>query len=115
MHELSVALSLLDGIGQTAQEQGIDRVTAVHLRIGALSGIARDALMFSWDVASAGTVAAGSELKIEDVPLAVFCERCACERAPKPGTGLLCPVCGRAAPRVLRGQELQLVAMEVPA
>jgi hydrogenase nickel incorporation protein HypA/HybF len=115
MHELSLALSLLDGISRTAEEQGIERVTAVHLRIGALSGIARDALAFSWDVATADTLAAGSELRIEDVPLAVYCELCESERAPKPGTGLVCPVCGRAAPRILRGQELQLVAMEVPA
>jgi hydrogenase nickel incorporation protein HypA/HybF len=115
MHELSVALSLLDGISRTAEQQGIQRVTAVHVRIGALSGIARDALAFSWDLATADTVAAGSELRIEDVPLAVYCNHCACERAPRPGTGLVCPVCGGTAPRILRGQELQLVAMEVPA
>jgi hydrogenase nickel incorporation protein HypA/HybF len=115
MHELSVALSLLDGISRTAEQAGIERVTAVHLRIGALSGIARDALAFSWDVASADTLAAGSELRIEDVPLAVYCERCKAERAPSPGTGLVCPVCRRTAPRILRGQELEIVAMEVPA
>jgi hydrogenase nickel incorporation protein HypA/HybF len=115
MHELSVALSLLDGITEKAKREGIERVTAVHLRIGALSGIARDALAFSWDVATADTLAAGSELRIVDVPLAVFCESCASERAPSPGTGLVCPVCGHAAPKVVRGQELQIVAMEVPA
>jgi hydrogenase nickel incorporation protein HypA/HybF len=115
MHELSLALSLLDGIGRTAEQQGIQRVTAVHLRIGALSGIARDALAFSWDVATAGTLAAGSELHIEDVPLIVYCEGCSAERAPNPGTGLVCPECGRTAPKILRGQELELVAMEVPA
>ena len=48
----------------------------------------------------------------EDGPAAVDWNHTA---DPKPGTGLVCPVCGRAAPRVLRGQELQLVAMEVPA
>jgi len=115
MHELSLALSLLDGISTTAEQQGIERVTVVHLRIGALSGIARDALLFSWDLATADTLAAGSELRIEDVPLAVYCETCAAEREPAPGTGLVCPVCERTAPTILRGQELQIVAMEVPA
>jgi hydrogenase nickel incorporation protein HypA/HybF len=115
VHEVTVALGLLEGVQATAQEQGIERVTVVHVRIGALSGIVRDALLFSWDVASAETVAEGSELRIEEVPLAVFCERCEDERAPRPGTGLLCPECGIPCPRILRGREMQLVAMEVPA
>lgn len=115
MHEITVALSVLEGVAETAKEQGIERVSVVHVRLGALSGIVRDALLFSWDVASAETVAAGSELRIEEIPLAVFCEYCEDERAPAPGSGLLCPECGNPAPRILRGREMQLVAMEVPA
>ncbi|MDB5027745.1 MAG: hydrogenase nickel insertion protein HypA [Candidatus Eremiobacteraeota bacterium] len=114
MHELSVALSLLDGVRETAARDGIERVSAVYVRVGALSGIAPDALRFSWELATEGTVAARSALRIEDVPLVVFCERCAGERAPRPATGLLCPDCGGACPSIVRGRELQLVAMEVP-
>ena len=82
VHELSVAMSLIEGVRETAAREGIDRVTAVHVRVGALSGIAPDALRFSWELATAGTLAADSALHIEDVPLAVFCERCAAERLP---------------------------------
>lgn len=114
MHELSVALSLLDGVRETAARDRIERVLAVHVRVGALSGIAPEALRFSWELASAGTVAAESMLRIEDVPLVVFCERCAAERAPRPATGLVCPDCGSACPAILHGRELELVAMEVP-
>jgi Zn finger protein HypA/HybF involved in hydrogenase expression len=46
--------------------------------------------------------------------LAVFCERCAAEREPRAASGLLCPDCGGACPTIVRGRELQLVAMEVP-
>jgi hydrogenase nickel incorporation protein HypA/HybF len=115
MHEITVALSLLEGVEETALEQGIESVSAVHVRIGALSGVVRDALLFSWDVATAETIAAGSRLCIEEIPLVVFCEFCEDERAPLPGTGLLCPECGVAAPRIVRGREMQLVSMEVPA
>ncbi|HEY6234211.1 MAG TPA: hydrogenase maturation nickel metallochaperone HypA [Candidatus Elarobacter sp.] len=114
MHELSVALNLLEGVQQTATRDGIDRILAVHVRIGALSGIAPDALRFSWELATAGTVAADSALRIEDVPLIVFCENCAAERAPRAASGLVCPSCGSACPNIVRGRELQLVAMEVP-
>lgn len=113
MHELSVALSLLEGVEETAARQGIERVTAIHVRVGALSGIAPDALLFSWDLATEDSVAAGSVLRIEAVPLAVYCERCAGEREPRAASGLLCPDCGTACPTIVRGRELQLVAMEV--
>lgn len=114
VHEISVALSLLEGVEATAQQQGIDQVNAVHVRVGALSGVVRDALLFSWDVATAQTIAAGSRLCIEEIPLVVFCERCEDERTPRPGTGLLCPDCGTPSPRIVRGREMELVAMEVP-
>ena len=115
MHELSVALSLIEGIHDSASREGFERVVAVHVRVGALSGIAPDALRFSWKLATAGTLAADSDLRIEDVPLVVFCERCETERMPRPASGLVCPECGGACPRIVRGRELQLVAVEVPA
>jgi hydrogenase nickel incorporation protein HypA/HybF len=115
MHEITVAMSVLEGVSETAREQGIERVSVVHVRIGALAGVVRDALLFSWDVATAQTVAEGSELRIEEVPLVVFCEYCEDERAPDPGTGLLCPECATPCPRIVSGREMQLVAMEVPA
>jgi len=115
VHEIGVALNLLESIQATALEQGIERVNAVIVRVGALSGIAPEALQFSWDVASAETLAAGSELRIERVPLVIFCERCETERSPQEGTGLLCPECGVPSARIVSGRELQLVAMEVPA
>ena len=115
MHEITVALSLLEGVQETAIRQGIDRVTAVHVRVGALSGVVRDALLFSWDVATAETLAEGSALRIEVIPLVVFCERCEDERAPRAGSGLVCPDCGTPSSRIVSGREMQLVAMEVPA
>jgi hydrogenase nickel incorporation protein HypA/HybF len=107
-------MSLLEGVESTAREQGIERIIAVHVRIGALSGIVRDALAFSWDVVTADTIAQGSRLEVEAVPLAVYCAVCDGERAPAPGYGLLCPECATVSPRVVRGREMQLVAMEVP-
>jgi hydrogenase nickel incorporation protein HypA/HybF len=113
LHELSIALSLLEGVTQAARREGVAEVRAVHLRIGALSGVSADALTFSWEQASVDTVAAGSRLEIERIPLAVYCEPCGGEVLPAPGTGLLCPACGTPAPSIIRGRELQLVAMEV--
>jgi hydrogenase nickel incorporation protein HypA/HybF len=113
MHELSVVLSLLDEVDAAAEREGATRVATVRLRLGALSGIVRDALLFSWDLARTGTVASEADLVIDDVPVAVWCPRCDGERAVPPGEGLICATCGAVAPTIVRGRELELVAMEV--
>jgi hydrogenase nickel incorporation protein HypA/HybF len=113
MHELTVALSLLEEVGEAAQREGATRVATVRLRLGAMSGIVRDALLFSWELARAGTIASEAELVIDDVPVAVWCPRCDGERAVPPGEGLICSACGAVAPQIVRGRELELFAMEV--
>ena len=113
MHELSLALSLLDEVSRAAEREGAARVASVRLRLGRMSGIVRDALVFSWELARADTVASEAELQIEDVPVAVWCQRCDAERAPREGGGLECGTCGAIAPTIVRGREMELVAMEV--
>lgn len=113
MHELSIALSLLDEVGAAAEREGATQVATVHLRLGRMSGVVRDALLFSWDLARADTVAAQAELHIDDVPLIVWCPRCDAEREPRENAGLECGTCGAIAPTIVRGREMELYAMEV--
>jgi hydrogenase nickel incorporation protein HypA/HybF len=115
VHELSIALSLLEEIEDAARREGATSVARVRLRVGRMSGVARDALQFAWEMARAGTVAADAELHIEDVEVALYCAHCRIERSPLAGTGLTCGTCGTIAANVVRGRELELVAMEVAA
>jgi hydrogenase nickel incorporation protein HypA/HybF len=82
------------------------------VRLGTLSGVVRDALLFSFDVAAEGTPIAGARLEIADVPLTVLCPRCGVERE-LPAPPLVCPVCRTPTPEVLRGKDLELFALEV--
>jgi len=113
MHELSLALSLLEAVDAAARREGAQRVESVRLRLGRMSGIVRDALLFSWEVARADTIAHAAALIIDDVPVAVLCPNCKGERAVKDGEGLTCAVCGTVARTIVRGRELELVALEV--
>jgi Zn finger protein HypA/HybF involved in hydrogenase expression len=45
MHELSIAMSMVETAREEAERRGV-QVTAVHLRLGALSGVVKDALFF---------------------------------------------------------------------
>jgi len=112
MHELSIALSLIDMASEEAERLGV-RVEALHLRLGALSGVVREALLFSFDLAAEGTPIAGARLEIEDVPVVVFCPACNGERPLQSLQNFLCPVCGTPTPDVVHGRELELATMEV--
>lgn len=112
MHELSIAMGIVDAALEEAQRRGVE-VTAVHLRLGALSGVVKDALLFSYEVACQDTKLEGSRLIVEDVPVVVLCTECQKERTLESVQSFRCPECGRPTPDVLRGKELEVFALEV--
>ena len=111
MHELSIALSILDLVAEEAERRG-GRVVAVHLKLGPLSGVVKEALLSAYDLAREGTPLAQADLVVEEVPVAAYCPTCAAERAPA-FPELCCPVCGGPTPEVRRGRELEVVALEI--
>jgi hydrogenase nickel incorporation protein HypA/HybF len=112
MHELSIALSIIEGAEEEAARHG-GKVTAVHLRLGQLSGVVKDALLFAYDLACETTPLAGSRLLIQEVPVVVFCSQCAAERTLASIQSFCCPLCGALTPDVVQGRELELVALEL--
>jgi hydrogenase nickel incorporation protein HypA/HybF len=88
-------------------------VAALHLRLGLLSGVVKDALEFSFDLAAEGTAIAGARLEVEEVPVIVFCPECRAERELPGLQSFRCPICGGDMADVVSGRELELVSMEV--
>ena len=68
VHELSIAMSLIDLACEKASQLDVARIAAVHVRVGALSGVVREALSFSYEIAAAGTPLEHSRLQIHDAP-----------------------------------------------
>lgn len=111
MHELSVALALVEAACEKLETLGDVRVEALHVRVGVLSGLVKEALTFSFDVATEGTPLAGARLECEEVPVTVACARCG-ERELPVLQPFRCPDCGMPAP-VVKGREMDFVALEV--
>jgi len=65
MHELSIAVSLVDAICEELPKLGAVSIRSVRIRVGALSGVVPDALTFAFDVAADGSRVAGARLDIE--------------------------------------------------
>jgi hydrogenase nickel incorporation protein HypA/HybF len=113
MHELSIALSIVDGALEELERHGAGAVETVHLRLGRLSGVDKDALTFSYGVACEGTPLANSRLLIEDVDVIMFCPVCGGERPTRSFPLLICRECGATGERVVHGEELEITAMEI--
>ena len=108
-----MAQAIVESLGRHEALAGGVRVLAVTVRVGALSGVVPAALRFAWGPATAGTFAAGSRLELEEVPLAAWCPACEEERELPAFPRLVCPVCRAPTPEVLRGRELEILAMEI--
>lgn len=114
MHELSIAISMIDEITEEAARRGGLAVRTVYLTLGLLSGVDREALQFCYECACEGTILEGSRLVVEVVPVVISCAVCRLETAPVSITRLACPTCNSAG-KVVRGYELEVASLEVAA
>jgi hydrogenase nickel incorporation protein HypA/HybF len=112
MHELSIAVGLVEAVCEKAAELGA-RVEVVHVRLGPLSGVVKDALEFSFEVAVQDTPIQGARLAIEEMPVMALCPACGGEPKPVSAFLLRCPDCDAPTPDVVGGRELELFALEV--
>ena len=110
MHEMSVALAVVDQVAEAADRAGdITAVRSVRLQVGELAGVVPDSLTFCFELACAGTLLEGAELITEAVPGRARCTPCAHEWAVGMPPRLTCPACGGTRTDLLAGRELGIV------
>jgi len=112
MHELSIALSVLDIVCTTAAAAGLSRVEIVRLRIGKAAGVLPDALRFAFECSRTGTPAETASLEIEEVPIGGRCETCNRDFTSAEPYVLACPLCGGGSFRLTSGDELSVLDLE---
>jgi hydrogenase nickel incorporation protein HypA/HybF len=115
MHELSIALGIVDGVLEEAEQRGGLQVAAVYHRLGPLAGVDEQALLFAYPLACEGTPLQGSRLLIQRTEAALYCPVCQQEAKPASLQDMRCPMCGSLDARVFRGTELEITAMETIA
>lgn len=113
MHEMSIALSIVEGAVEEARRHDGSTVSVVHLQLGKLSGVVREALLFSYELACEGTILAGSALEIEEVQATVFCRKCDAEQTLVSIQDFSCPICHMPTSEVVQGRELLITGLEL--
>ncbi|HZZ29803.1 MAG TPA: hydrogenase maturation nickel metallochaperone HypA [Pirellulales bacterium] len=113
MHEMSIALCVLDFVEEEAARRSNAVVKAVHIKLGALSGVVKQALASAYDLAREGTNLANCELVIDELPIVVRCNVCGAECPAESIQNIRCSVCQSAEIDVVSGRELEVAALEI--
>jgi hydrogenase nickel incorporation protein HypA/HybF len=112
MHEMSIAMNIIDIAGREARAHGGGRIHAINIEVGSLAGVEVSALEFCYRAARKGTAADEAELIIEEIPGMGFCAHCERE-FPVDFFVALCPVCGEAMSEIRRGRELKVRSIKI--
>jgi hydrogenase nickel incorporation protein HypA/HybF len=112
MHELSIAMSIVEMAEEEAERRNV-RVEAVYLKLGALAGVAKNALLSSYEIACEGTSLQGSRLVIEEIPVVAYCSKCLSQRTLDSLQWFVCPECKSPVSELIHGRELQVAALEI--
>lgn len=112
MHELSIACSIVETVEENLPSPET-RVSKVFLKIGKMSGVVKDALFFSFEIAAQDTKLAGARLEIEELPVIVYCG--GCDEKTELGNPPIfrCRNCGELTGNVVQGKELEVVSVEI--
>lgn len=115
MHEMSIAMSLLEIAEAEARKQGCDRIMHIRVEYGALSGIMPDALSFCFRALIADTPHKNAELELVLLPLRLRCPFCGTEFGGEAQNAIWkeCPQCGETVGHTVeQGRELILARLE---
>jgi hydrogenase nickel incorporation protein HypA/HybF len=112
MHEMSICESIVQIIEDEARDKGYGRVRRLWLEIGPLAGVETEALRFSFDAVTRGTIAEAAALEIVETPVLAWCLPCGGEKRLTARFDP-CPDCGSRQLQLTSGEELRIKELEV--
>lgn len=113
MHELSVSQSILDIALRHAQQADAQRILAINLVIGDLTGFVDDSIQFYFDFLSRETLAQGAHLNFERIAARVRCQSCGAEYTPPDSRLWACPMCEALGGDIIAGREFSVASIEI--
>lgn len=112
MHEMSLAMNIVDLAVSKAQAGGGRKINQIEVEIGSLAGVMTDSLEFCFEAASRETIAAEAYLKIIEVQGKGNCQGCGVV-FPVESLMAQCPQCSEYCVSITQGRELRVVSITV--
>jgi hydrogenase nickel incorporation protein HypA/HybF len=111
MHELKIIQDIFPLIEKAAKDNNLKSLTKVILGIGKLRQVQREFLQFAFTIMAENTIAKGSALIINPIPITVFCQDCKKEFIVHDNF-YVCSECGGVSLNFLTGKEVILESID---
>ncbi|MDX5417674.1 MAG: hydrogenase maturation nickel metallochaperone HypA [Hymenobacteraceae bacterium] len=112
MHELSIALSIVETAEQEVQKAGGNTVEEIVLEIGELAGVEQEALEYAWQEAVRQTILEKATCSIEQKAGRAKCLNCEQEFSLK-FIYDICPCCNDLKKELLQGKEIRIKSITI--
>jgi hydrogenase nickel incorporation protein HypA/HybF len=112
MHELSIAQNIISIVQEHLNEEQMFSVKYVRVKVGKLSNILTDSLIFGFDALTKDTNLDGVTLEVEHIPLTIECKNCG-KSTSLENYIFQCPSCRGTSISVVSGNELMVSEIEL--
>lgn len=112
MHELSIAINIVEIAEAETRKAGASRVTDLDLEVGAFSGVVIEALEFAMKEAVRNSVLETAKVTIHEISARGRCSDCGKEFGVTDYFDI-CPACNGTSIEITQGQELQVKSLNV--
>jgi hydrogenase nickel incorporation protein HypA/HybF len=110
MHELTLAMSLIDLVSEHLGNEPPEEVSSIDLEIGSLSGVDTEAMNLAFTIATKDTGLRLAKLNFHDTIGKGHCNSCDREFIMQSLLDL-CPDCSNPASKIIQGSDLRLVSI----
>ncbi|MDI6766473.1 MAG: hydrogenase maturation nickel metallochaperone HypA [Bacteroidota bacterium] len=112
MHEMSIAQNIIEIVKEHVPKEANEKVKRIRLKIGELSGVVPDSLLFCFDILKNGSALGNVSVEIEHVPITARCR--SCDKTSQLEYGVFfCTSCHSSDIELLTGKELNIVDIEL--
>jgi hydrogenase nickel incorporation protein HypA/HybF len=112
MHEMSLALNIVDLAVETAGKEGGERVSEVEIEVGNMAGVMADALQFCLEAVARTTIVEGAAFNLVESSAIGECP--SCRSTFKTASFYpVCPDCGQEGVPVSGGQDLRIISLTI--
>lgn len=112
MHEMSIAVNIIEICQKELQKAKGQRIEKVNLVVGKLSGIVVESLDFALEVSKTNGPLANAEIVIEETPAILKCLHCGAEFESEDHF-TTCPECKEFKYEILSGKELLVKSLSI--
>ena len=112
MHELSIAMSIIEIAEENAKRENASVITEIELEIGRQAGVVMEALDFAIESAKQGTMLEKANWVINEIPAMARCTSCNNEFETK-DLFTPCPKCSNPFSEIYQEKELRVKSLIV--